>query len=1131
MSDPHPSLLAAVRGPLFSRAFAATQLWRQFAGALGETDRVAALGRLRRWWRRLEAEIGPASSVRGLFDRGAAPLGALLGYRPAPGRLLHPELFASTWRLRGGSSVPVLVAPYERPLDPLWRDAVRLGVALGAAWSVLFNGCQLRLLDTRRTYARRFLEFDLAAAALDEPAGALLWALLRAEALAPPRAGSSGSLLDAIVAASEAHRASVGADLGRSVPNALATLVDGVRRALDRRRPSPRSRVPLEAVFEQALTLVYRILFLLFAEARGLVPVWHPVYRDAYTIEALRQHVDEPAAGRGTWEALQAISRLAYRGCEAADLRVAPFNGRLFSPARAPLLDRLAVDDGVAREVLVALTTRRSAGGREAISYADLGVEQLGAVYERVLDLVPRIDNSGPRPRVRLDATGGRRKATGSFYTPRSMTEYLVRCTLHPLVDGASAEAILRLRVLDPAMGSGAFLVAACRYLAAAYEAALLREGAVGPSDLTEGDRVGFRRLVARRCLYGVDCNPTAVHLARLSLWLATLAADRPLGFLDHHLRVGDSLVGASLEDLARRPSPGPRGRRAAPAARPLFEEAAFDQAMAAALPSLVGLAERPDDRFETVREKERTLARLGAAGSPLARWKAVLDLWCAYWFWDPPADAPPPTAFADLAARLLGRPAGLPAPTAGPYLDRARRLARARRFFHWPLEFPDVFYQPDGRPRAAAGFDAVVGNPPWETLRADQGDPAARRHARADFRRLVEFAATSGVYRVRPEAHPNLYQLFVERALGLLRPGGRLGLVVPWGLATDRGAAALRRHLFDRAAIDALVSFENRDAIFPVHRGVRFLLLTATAGLPTTEMACRFGERDPAVLDSVPERRERSAFPVILTRALLERWSGADLAWPDLRTPRDLALVARLVARVPALGDPRGWGARFGRELNAAEDAAAFVPPGRGLPVVGGKQIAPFVVDVAAAPVAIPAAEAARRLDRAATFGRARVVYRDVAAPTNRLTLIAAIVPPDVVTTHTLFCLKTPLSLAAAYVLVALLNSYVANYLVRQRVTSHVTVAVVERLPVPRPGDGTPVFAELAALAARLAVRPPEASSLLARLQAQVARLYGLDLAEFDHVLASFPLVAADEKAAARAAFRALDANELVAE
>ena len=155
-------------------------------------------------------------------------------------------------------------------------------------------------------------------------------------------------------------------------------------------------------------------------------------------------------------------------------------------------------------------------------------------------------------------------KSTGSFYTPQSLTDYVVRRTLHPLVAEAPAERILHLRLVDPAMGSAAFLVSACRYLARAYERALIREDACGESDIDEGDRAGFRRQIAQRCLFGVDLNPTAVQLARLSLWLATLSANKPLTFLDHRLVCGDSLLGASPVDIARQPPTAGRRIRAA---------------------------------------------------------------------------------------------------------------------------------------------------------------------------------------------------------------------------------------------------------------------------------------------------------------------------------------------------------------------------------------------------------------------------------------------------------------------------------------------------------------------------------------------------------------------------------------
>src|SRR6185295_11640259 len=209
----------------------------------------------------------------------------------------------------------------------------------------------------------------------------------------------------------------------------------------------------------------------------------------------------------------------------------------------------------------------------------------------------------------------------------------------------------LALRVLDPAMGSGAFLVAACRYLADAYESALMRRGGRLPADLDERERIAIRRAIAERCLYGVDVNPMAVQLARLSLWLATLAADRPLTFLDHHLKAGDSLLGAWLSSLRRPPTPN-RGRRAqqeAGAALPLFAGADVAEALRAALPIRFSLEETPGDTIDQVRAKESALTALGRRDAVLAKWKRVADLWCAVWL-TVSSDAVPPSSFSALA-------------------------------------------------------------------------------------------------------------------------------------------------------------------------------------------------------------------------------------------------------------------------------------------------------------------------------------------------------------------------------------------------------------------------------------------------------------------------------------------------
>lgn len=451
----------------------------------------------------------------------------------------------------------------------------------------------------------------------------------------------------------------------------------------------------------------------------------------------------------------------------------------------------------------------------------------------------------------------------------------------------------------------------------------------------------------------------------------------------------------------------------------------------------------------------------------------------------------------------------------AARYLAEAHDIAAGRRFFHWELEFPEVFFDRHGSPLPAAGFDAVLGNPPWDMMRADLGREEDRVRLREDTRRLVRFVRDSGVYASGQLGHANRYQLFVERALALARPGGRIGMVLPWGLAADHGSAPLRRQLFSRASIDALVGLDNRDGVFPIHRSVKFLLVTATAGRETTRIACRLGEREPSALDSHDDHAS-AWFPVTLTRALIERLSGPDLSIPDLKSPADLAIAERLAALFPPLGDLRSWGARFGRELNVTDDRAVLRSDGKGLPVVEGKHIDGFRLRGADTRWTVSARDAERLLS--GRHLRRRLAYRDVASSTNRLTLISTVLPAGCVSTHTVFCLRTPLPVSGQYFLCGLFNSLVLNYLVRLRVATHVTTAIVERLPVPGRDDPSPAMPRIAALARLLSRR--EDVSALARLNATVAHLYRFSAEEFRHVLAGFPLVPVEDRDAALRAF-----------
>jgi hypothetical protein len=978
----------------------------------------------RRWWSRVEATCGPATGLRAIVDVAAMPLCAELGYAASAadftGRVARFQLRARlTTDSPGASAKPgvvgLLVAPWANRSPAIWRDAVDHARAIGADWCLVVAPPHLQVIDARAHWFRQFIEFDLGDAAQDpETFERLAW-LAAPEALLWP----GERALHVVVQRAAEFQDAVRADLQHGVVESLSAL-EGI--------PLPRN---------ESLAIVYRVLFLLFVESRDLIPWRHPLYRPAYSIGTLCERARHAPKAPGFWDGLAAVSRLLRSGCRTPRLDVPPFNGRLFSRSAAPSLERRRPSrtrrsgqhDCAVSATLLSLSTRRSARGRETIAYPDLGVEQLGAVYERVLGLPDR-------------------KQSGTFYTPRALTEFVVRQTLTPLTRGRTAEDILNLKVVDPSMGSGAFLVAACRHLAAAYERTLVAESRLSESEIDDALQADFRRLVAQRCLYGVDKNPTAVELARLSLWLATLSRGKPLSFLDHRLRAGDALVGATPEDL--RHARDLRRRSNMPL--PLLEaETGLEADVSLAVAALNSFAAKAEDRVEDVRRKEAQWSRMMGDSSSLHRWRLASDLWCARWFAG--ANAPSPQELRAAIDALIRNDATLPTGPLSRWLQHARQLRDDRGFFHWPLEFADAFFDADGRARSAPGFDAVVGNPPWEMLRSDHGEMN-------DSVSLVKFIRGSGAYSSCGRGHVNVYQPFLVRGLNLTRPGGHVGLVLPWGLASDDGAAALRERLLDRCDTSSITGFDNKDAIFPVHRGVRFLAITTSPGGSTKELKLSCGITSSEDVDREGLR---------VHAGVLSRIGGHARRFPDVRDRESLALLERLTSTLPAVGSAEGYGATFGRELNITDDKHRFGE--RGMPVIEGKHIQPFETDSAGARFRISSAEAAAALP-GCPFDHPRLGYRDISAVGNRHALIAALIPARVVTTHTIFCLKTPLPIEQQHFLCACFNSEILNRFVRLLMGGHLTTSLVEGLPVPG-WTGSKRQRQIARLAAARAIAP----------------------------------------------------------
>ncbi len=883
---------------------------------------------------------------------------------------------------------------------------------------------------------------------------------------------------------------------------AITAIANGALEDLRRRgQPQPEPR----ALFADALRIAYRLLFMAYAEDRGLLPAGIPAYDSGYSLRALRALAADPAFvwdpdSGYFWAALRAMGQMLHDGVDAGELQIAGFDGGLFDQAKCPILDDpgLIVGDDAVRAMIDALcwtqpvrsVNRRDTVARRRVNYRELGVEQLGSIYEGLLAFEPQIA-AAPMAFVRLgrgqaaieqvvaaaqvpdgaeilttyppgtfylfEATG-QRKGSGSYYTPRQLAHFVVGETLRPLTENASPQQILDLRICDPAMGSGGFLVPAIHWLTEAYGEALARAGEDIDHKLDDQERATYRRLIVERCIYGVDLNPMAVELAKVSLWLATAAVGKPLSFLDARLRCGNAVAGAAFDVWESIP-PVIDGTRNPAIDQDNGQDSLFDLP-APDLRTVIAardyLARSPSDDRLQVRAKEQDFNRL-LNGDDFRRLQSLGDWWTAPFYSE---DFRKSAAVWSKGRWLIEHGQPFAETSIASLFDQARNYIRVEiRPFHWEIEFPEVFFDMTGSRRADAGFDAVIGNPPWEGINFKPAeffgrfDPSyaflkaktskldrqallldrpevteARRKEGRKLDGIKSFIKNSGSYRML-YAHGiafNYYRAFLERGLALLAPHGRIGVTIDSGVSSGASTAAHRKELLDHCTIDRFVLCDNKNKIFPIHTSEQFLLLVAEKG----------GATDPLPFTSDVSRLEHltdlDSRTLLISRVTLEALDPEGLAVPDTRDASLLDLMgviykgrSLLLASMPA----GGWQIDWGREFNIDDDRKNFDVDAAGAPLREGKHIHQFVHDFSPPTYRLiqPDAEHAllrRAMKRArikgdfrsrtrrhgekalegdslrpggleSPFDQFRPGFRQVASETNERTVIAAVLPP----------------------------------------------------------------------------------------------------------------------------------------
>ncbi len=847
-------------------------------------------------------------------------------------------------------------------------------------WGMVSNGRILRLLrDSTSLSGQAFVEFDLEAMFDGEVFSDFVLLYLLAH--------QSRVEVAEDAPASDCWLERWRTSAVESGTRALGLLRDGVKDALEalgtgflRANPDLNERIAtgelrIDDYHRSLLRTVYRLLFLFVAEDRGalLSPDADTVARQRYAAFFSTSRLRRLSIRRrGTrhedlWAGLSVVIDALGQEDGRPELGLVGIGG-LFDHGPQDVVTDLALPNEALLSAVRKLTVVQPRGQvRRTVDYRNLGAEELGSIYESLLELVPRHQHV-ERTFTLEDLAGNDRKTSGSYYTPSSLIDLVLDEALDPLLDEAEkspdpAAALLAMTVCDPACGSGHFLVAAARRIGLRLATARTGEIDPTPTDLQEA----LHDVIAR-CIYGVDLNPMAADLAKVSLWLEAMSPGRPLSFLDAHIKVGNALLGTTpgllargIPDTAYDPIEGDDKKHAA--ALKKRNRLERDQLAQGDLfgTSILGVSNahltRQYAEVSAAAEGALTLADVHFAS---VRFRELED--------SPEASESRRLADRWSAAFVQHKTPGAPAITQDTFavtstaIDSVvEQLATQYRFFHWHLEFPDVFLVPgadsvgDTVTGWRGGFTVVVGNPPWETVQmsekeffASRAPEIANAATAAKRKGLIEqlrasnpelhraflarsrmgqgenlFVRASGRYPLTARGKISTDAIFAEHFRSVVESQGRMGIITPTGLATGATTAPFFADTLRTKRLVAFYDFENEAKIFAgVHHAYRFAVTCITGGSEIE--AARLGFLLRAVSD-VGSRR----FVLSSDEVLLLNPNTGNL--PVFRTRHDAEITLSIYRRYPVLvreqvsGGNR-WNLRFSQGLfNMASDSHQF--------------------------------------------------------------------------------------------------------------------------------------------------------------------------------------------------------------
>jgi type I restriction-modification system DNA methylase subunit len=755
------------------------------------------------------------------------------------------------------------------------------------SWGILTNGKKWRLYGTNDYETETYYEVDLPELLESGSVEVFkyFYVFFRPAAF---RESAGTTFLDTVWSESEIAAQELGEDLQDNVFTALRVLGEGFVETNDL-DIDPTDDERLAELKEQSLVLLYRLMFVLYAESRGLIDPEDPnrrrEYEENFSLGVLRQDIREKVGETPSeatfereyseysfsmWNRLERLFSLVDTGND--DLGIPPYNGGLFDENQHEFLTEHEVANTYIAEVIYRLSTTATDEGFVPADYADLDTRHLGTIYEGLLEhefaVAPGAqaavaedggqvwkpaDEVSVAEAVETVEQGelyvvndeGERKATGAYYTPDYVVTYIVEETVGPLLSDIEAELaemdkepgtqeyvvafwerVTDLKILDPAMGSGHFLTRATGYLADAVmeQVRKLESGSLF-------DEEWVRRKISRECIYGVDINGMAVELAKLSMWLETLAADQPLAFLDHHLKTGNSLVGSDITEVLA-DDEDELGQ----------VTLAYDfaqtrrRALGQVMDNMSELLAIDNETLKDVHSMERIYDDIRA--DPLyEHLQAMATVHTASAFGlDVPEDA------IERMARAIEDETAWADIEATDWFRAARAMADEEGFFHWELEFPAVFFDSDGERLASAGFDATVGNPPY-----------VRPHNLDD-------SIKGALWELYPESYrakSDILNCFIQFSIETVREHGNIGLITSDTWRVLSSAEGLREYILKTASVGQLgILPENVFQDASVETVLTFLSPESNEPARTDNMIDVFDVVSDSEIASIPQQR-----------------------------------------------------------------------------------------------------------------------------------------------------------------------------------------------------------------------------------------------------------------------------------